>query len=47
MNLFKLIYLIIWILILPFVVIEGLKYGKGGVRKLMTETISDIKNIIK
>ena len=46
MKIFKLIYLLIWIPILPFVVIEGLKYGKGGVKKNITETITDIKDII-
>lgn len=46
-NIGKAIFVMIWIFIIPFAILEGLKYGKGGVKRFMSDLISDIKNTIK
>lgn len=43
----KYIFVLIWIFIIPFAILEGLKYGKGGVKRILSELIADIKSIIK
>lgn len=45
-NIGKIVFVLIWIFIIPFAILEGLKYGKGGVKKIMSDLISDIKKTI-